>query len=153
MKKGTQGGTANKTGSLLESTVRNTFVQHGFAVRPYSAAPLLLPEDILMTNVPYTSIYGHQGKTEYLASSPARNLLARIECKWQQVAGSVDEKFPYLFENAKNMPEPMVILLIDGGGCKPGALQWLKDSAARYTGKDIRVYNIREFLIWANTSL
>ena len=151
----TQGAQANRTGRVLESVVQNAFAQQGFIVLPYEgyAAGGLLAGDYLLKHVPYTSIYGHPAKTEFLALSPARNMEIRIECKWQQVSGSVDEKFPYLFENCKNMPEPAVFILVDGGGYKPGALQWLKTAAAGYSGKDIRVFNMMEFTVWANTML
>ena len=151
-----QGTQANKTGSLLESTVRNTFSQKGFALRKfkdYVRGGLGEPEDVLLSHVPYISIYGHQGKTEFLALSPSRGLEMRIECKWQQSSGSVDEKFPYLMENCKIMPEPQVLVLVDGKGYKPGALQWLKHEAASYTAKRVLVMDVTEFLIWANTTL
>jgi hypothetical protein len=43
-----------------------------------------------------------------------------IECKWQQSAGSVDEKYPYLISNVVKTGTPAVILL-DGDGYKPAA--------------------------------
>ena len=151
----TQGGQANKTGRVLESVVQNTFIQHGFTVTPHKhyAAAVPMTGDCLIKRIPYTSIYGHSGKTEFLAISSSRNMRIRIECKWQQVAGSVDEKFPYLFENCKNMPEPTVFILIDGGGYKNGALTWLKNATASYSEKDIRVFSMMEFTIWANSTL
>ena len=38
-----------------------------------------------------------------------------IECKWQQSAGSVDEKYPFLVVNIMKTGVPTVVL-IDGGG-------------------------------------
>ena len=57
--------------------------------------------DLLVRRVPYQSIYGHRGVTEFLAVSASRGLAVRIECKWQQSQGSVDEKFPYLYLNCR----------------------------------------------------
>ncbi len=151
-----QGAQANKTGKVLESTVENTCAQHGFISLKYADYAALghpLDGDYLVRDVPYTSIYGHKGKTEFLLISAKRSLRVRIECKWQQASGSVDEKFPYLFENCKIMPEPCVIILIDGGGYKPQALDWLKNAAGACQEKDIRVFGLRDFLIWANTTL
>lgn len=152
----TQGAQANRTGNLLESTVENAFAERGFTIlafREYEKRGMPRDGDYLVKNVPYTSIYGHKGKTEFLALSAARNLEARIECKWQQVSGSVDEKFPYLFENCKIMPEPLVIVLLDGGGYKPEARRWLRNAAATCTEKNILVLDLTGFLRWANTTL
>lgn len=48
-----------------------------------------------------------------------------VECKWQKSAGTVDEKYPYLYYNIIQSKAPTIILL-DGGGYKPAAKQWLK---------------------------
>jgi len=45
-----------------------------------------------------------------------------IECKWQQVAGSVDEKYPFALCNIFKIGVPTV-RLVDSGGGKPTALQ------------------------------
>ena len=74
--------------------------------------------------------------------------------KWQQSQGSVDEKFPYLYLNCiQAMPEREIILLIDGNGYKPGALAWLKQAVASQDAKLIHVFNLVEFLVWANRRL
>lgn len=51
------------------------------------------------------------------------------------------------------MPESSIIILIDGGGYKAGALTWLKNTARSCREKDIRVYNMTEFTTWANRTL
>jgi predicted Rossmann-fold nucleotide-binding protein len=72
--------------------------------------------------------------------------------KWQQVAGSVDEKFPYLYLNCiETMSENEIILIVDGGGYKDGALAWLKDAVQekKYQNnlaKEIRVFSLVDFL-------
>jgi hypothetical protein len=84
----------------------------------------------------------------------------RIECKWQQVAGSVDEKLPYLYLNSiEAMPEKMIMILIEGAGWKAGSLKWLKDAVKnkKYTTKEnndktILVFNLTEFFTWANNT-
>ena len=46
----------------------------------------------------------------------------RVEAKWQQAAGSVDEKYPYMLLNGiYQYPEKEIIFVVDGGGYKPGA--------------------------------
>lgn len=84
----------------------------------------------------------------------------RIECKWQQVAGSVDEKLPYLYLNSiEAMPEKMIMILIEGAGWKAGSLKWLKDAVKnkKYTTKEnndktILIFNLAEFFTWANNT-
>lgn len=153
-----QGSQANRTGKVLEDLVASVFKSHGFEIveyGDYARESAAFERDLLVRNVPYETIYGHPGKTEFLVLSPGRGMRFRIECKWQQSAGSVDEKFPYLVENCKTMPEPMVVVLIDGKGYKEGALAWLKRAAAacREAGtKDIRVFDMAEFVIWANST-
>ncbi len=153
-----QGAQANRTGKVLEQLVSSVLQTHGFVQMEYVdyvSNPAPEEGDFLLRNVPYQTIYGHQGKTEFLIVSSRLGMSCRIECKWQQTAGSVDEKFPYLIENCKTMPEPMIVILIDGKGYKDGALGWLKNTA-RECGdkgiKDIRVFDMAEFVIWANST-
>lgn len=49
--------------------------------------------------------------------------------------------------------EREIILLIDGNGYKPGALAWLKQAVASQDAKLIHVFNLVEFLVWANRRL
>jgi hypothetical protein len=84
-----------------------------------------------------------------VASSTPNGLI--IECKWQQAAGSVDEKYPFTVFNIMKIAVPTIILL-DGGGYKPAAMVWLKDQV----GKDralIGVYNMSEFQKVVNNGL
>jgi hypothetical protein len=155
-----QGGLANNQGRTLEYVVVSTMQQKGFKVIPYAKwkdSPENYGTEILLTNVPYETIYGHQGKTEFKLVSQKYGEY-RIECKWQQSSGSVDEKFPYLYLNCiEKMPEPNIIIIVDGQGAKPGAIQWLRQAAVKkiYMGesnrtKNIMVMSLAEFVKWAN---
>ena len=152
-KKVIQGGTtANKNGKVLEDMVRSVAKMHGFKEANYKEWRLLdFPVQYLVKNVPYDTIYGTKGHTEFVLSATSGNI--RIECKWQQVNGSVDEKFPYLFENMKHVEEPKVILLLGGGGYKKAARDWLYNNCKEYKLKDIVVYGQEEFTIWANSNM
>lgn len=66
-----------------------------------------------------------------------------IECKWQQSSGSVDEKYPFLLFNIMKTGIPTVVLL-DGGGYKPAAMEWLKRQV-NAGGALIAVWSMREF--------
>lgn len=156
----TQGNAANSSGNVLEQTVISTMTAKGFVSVSYSEwvkHPDAYDGELLLKNVPYDTIYGHNGKTEFLLKSASRGLEIRIECKWQQAAGSVDEKFPYLYLNCvETMPESHIIILVDGGGYKQGAINWLNTAvnSRRYqsqnNGKIIQVMNLVEFIRWAN---
>lgn len=156
-----QGKLANRSGNALERTIVAMMEGNGFAVEMYRKwlqKPEAYSREILLRNVPYETIYGHRGNTEFLLLSERYKLEVRIECKWQQSAGSVDEKFPYLYLNCvEKMPEKEIIIVVDGGGAKPGAVQWLKNVCenARYapnSPKMISVMNLTEFLIWTNNT-
>ncbi len=159
-----QGLRANKSGNLLESAVKNVCIQKGFLIISY-------PEyrkhyygrsdnEVLVTNFPFTSVYGHKARTEFFIESARYSLKTRIECKWQQTSGSVDEKLPYLYLNCiEAMPENHIIIIIDGEGWKKGAVEWLRNAALtkKYTNpenfdKRIEVFSLSSFLTWANNT-
>lgn len=73
-----------------------------------------------------------------------------IEVKWQQSTGSVDEKFPYLVLNIKERYPCPALIIADGGGQRPGALQWLREQSG---GQLLGVFTLAEFLAWANRHL
>ncbi len=159
-----QGGKANRTGSVLEAIVTSTLSTHGFEVvlyREYQKEPTRYGTELLLRNVPYTTLYGTRGFTEFLIRSERYNLETRIECKWQQSAGSVDEKLPYTYLScAESVPEDDIIILIDGDGFRDGAKSWIREAAAqrRYIpaecpGKSIKVMSSTEFLTWVNNMI
>jgi hypothetical protein len=155
-----QGGLANSSGNTLEQAVIATLCSKNFRVlyfRDYEKNKEKYGKEILLRNAPFISIYNHNGTTEFLLISEKYNLNLRIECKWQQSSGSVDEKFPYLYLNClEAMPEKDIIIIIDGGGAKAGSIEWLKNTAknnlynSQNKEKNIQVMNLSEFIIWAN---
>jgi hypothetical protein len=96
------------------------------------------------------SIYG----TRLHADFVVRNLVAFphglvVESKWQDGDGTVDEKFPYLYENIRAGSLPTVVI-VQGGGCRPGALDWLR---SRVDGERlVSVLRLEEFMSWAHRS-
>jgi hypothetical protein len=126
--------------------------------RVWEKNPEKYGEELLLKNVPFETIYGHKGNTEFLLISEKYKLRIRIECKWQQSAGSVDEKLPYLYLNTiEAMPEKDIMILIDGEGFKAGAKTWLKTAVKGklYTtennnDKNILVFTLADFFTWAN---
>jgi hypothetical protein len=158
-----QGQMANHSGNILEQTILGVFLNKGFELvtrKELTAHPERYGKELLIKNVPYRSIYGHNSKTEFVVVSEHYQLEIRIECKWQQNAGSVDEKLPYLYLNCiEGMPEKTIFIILGGGGFKPGAIAWLKNAVqmGKYQEpgslKDIRVYSIDDFITWANRKL
>jgi hypothetical protein len=160
MEKGTKG---NVTGNQLEVAVKTVITGKGFQIikyREWVKYPSKFGKELLLENVPFKTIYDHHGNTEFLLISEKYNLQIRIECKWQQVSGSVDEKLPYLYLNTiEAMPENTIMILIDGSGWKLGALKWLKDAVKqkKYTteknkNKNIMIFNLVDFFTWANNT-
>ncbi|KAF0141382.1 MAG: 4-diphosphocytidyl-2-methyl-D-erythritol synthase [Stygiobacter sp.] len=158
MEKGTKG---NITGNQLEVAVQTVLANKGFAIenyRKWNKMPDAFGDELLLKNAPFNTIYKHKGNTEFLLISKKYKLNMRIECKWQQVAGSVDEKLPYLYLNTiEAMPEKEIMILIDGKGWKAGAIEWLKEavSSKKYTtsenqNKSIKIFSLTEFFEWAN---
>jgi hypothetical protein len=156
-----KGTTSNVTGSQLEVAVKTVLTGKGFKLVKYKEwekSKDRFGDELVIENAPFTTIYGHKGKTEFLLVSVKYDLRIRIEWKWQQVAGSVDEKLPYLYLNViEAMPEDSVMILIDGSGWKAGAIQWLKEAVEKrkYTqtenkSKEIFVFTLTEFFTWAN---
>lgn len=156
-----KGQRASKQGKILEQTIIPAFEARGFQYLLYSKwkkNPSSYSNELLLGNVPYTTIYGHRGYTEFLVKSEQYNLKHRIECKWQQSSGSVDEKLPYLYLNCiQAIPEEDIIIVAGGGGMKKGAVLWLKEAVQqnlyvndKQCAKNIDVFSLEEFLVWAN---
>lgn len=158
-----KGKKTNITGNQLEVAVQTVLLNKGFEIemyRKWQKNKEKYGEELLLKNVPFETIYEHKGNTEFLLSSQKYDLRIRIECKWQQVAGSVDEKLPYLYLNMiEAMPERDIMVLIDGEGWKQGAKTWLKKvvEEKKYTSeenrdKNILVFSLTEFFTWANNT-
>lgn len=96
-----------------------------------------------------TSIYESPRKCDFLIINKEKfpkDLI--IECKWQQSNGSVDEKYPFTLFNIIKIGVPTIILL-DGGGYKKTAMEWLKDQVNPNRAL-IGVYNMSEFQALVN---
>ena len=120
-----QGTKANQTGHRLEDKVEKLLIENlPVVARKYSQTKDRT--NVLLKHVPYTNIYGStRCRSEFLLCYKSRRI--RIECKYQQSAGSVDEKLPYLFMNfTKSIPETEAIIVIEGDGFKIGAKEWLR---------------------------
>ncbi len=126
----TDGNRANENGKRGEELTRNILTIHtGFREmhhRDWNKEGR--PAETLVQHAPYASIYGAGTKcrSEFLVSDSEGDLV-RIECKTQNVGGSVDEKLPYLFLNASQMwEEPIGLIVLHGKGFRECAVDWLR---------------------------
>jgi len=145
------GGTqANTTGNALERFAEHTLKQHGYTEFINHKDQVFAMRNTIggrqYSTQPYCgqSIYDTKRNCDFLVINQEKfpeGLI--IECKWQQVGGSVDEKYPFAVHNIMKIGVPTIIL-IDGGGYKKSALTWLKSQAGKeraLTG----VYTMPEF--------
>lgn len=142
-----QGQESNHSGKFLEETIEREFRVRKVDVsywREGRGTLSLFAEHRLMKNVPYISIYGCHSKSEFVYWHQPTDLKVRIECRWQQSDGSVDEKFPYLLANAQRMPEPFVWFIVDGDGARKEAVAWLRREAPLVKRKIVRIYSLIE---------
>jgi hypothetical protein len=160
---------AESTGSVAEASIRGVLTGRGYVelgaqealeaepeaeqtamFRDFARRPR--PSRLFVAQFPIGhSIYGLPLLTDFWVRGAAGfpEGLA-IEVKWQQSTGSVDEKFPYLVLNLKECYPCPAIVVADGGGQRPGALQWLRFQVG---GNLLGVYSLAEFLAWANRHL
>ena len=171
-----QGRKAGVAGKILEGTITSTLGSLGFVTVTYpefkhaEANGEPRPPRLLVKNMPYDTIYGTRGKTEFwlycanalttqpfpLAQSPGE-LVCRIECKWQRSAGSVDEKFPYLYLSfIEAMPENNILLLMEAAGARVEAVRWLTNAITQRPyaddkgkAKRIEMMSNTAFMGWA----
>lgn len=154
----TRGGRANRTGTRLEQFVHDTLVRCDYSLQENRGRQFFLAGDSLdgkrfrsQVHVGDT-IYNTKRIVDFLIFNDARFLNGLIiECKWQQSSGSVDEKFPYLIFNIVKTGIPSIILL-DGGGYKPAAKEWLSDQVPEHQAL-IGVYDMAEFQREINNGL
>lgn len=148
----TPGAEANASGKFLESIVELQAKEHGYTILRWNDRPAPGPcgyvDRLLLKNVPYVNIYGTTSRSEFIVISESS--FAVIECRWQSVGGSVDEKWPYLILNAEKLILDkicnVVVILYGGGGARPESILWSKQ---RVSGRsDIRVLNQDEFRLW-----
>lgn len=152
---------ATSSGSTLEGQIISVLNRKGFTVCSYSQwqkDPDKYGSELLLKHVPFTNIYGQDAWTEFLLLSEKYNLKIRIECKWQQVRGTVDQKMPFTYLNSiERMPEEHVIIIIDGGGASVGSVAWLltaiknkKYYDSALPNKHVEMMTLAQFISWAN---
>ena len=149
----TNGGRANRTGNQLENFVEDALRRCGYVEFQGQKNQVFANRQAMngkqyIKQIPVgKTIYDTQRKADFLIINSdkfAKGLI--IECKWQQSPGSVDEKYPYLLFNILKTEVPTVVLL-DGGGYKPAAKDWLVVRATDPMSKGLLlgVWSMSEF--------
>ena len=145
------GRIANVNGNELEVFIEGVLLRKGYQfVDRTKFGPAVYLEQPIYSRQVYVgqSVYDTRLYCDFYIYHPQKwpnGLL--IESKWQQSAGSVDEKYPFLVLNIKQKYPTKTIVLLDGGGYKKQAKDWLK---AQEDNKLIHVMNMSDFQIWAN---
>lgn len=143
-----QGGESNGSGKMLEGVIEREFRRFDIPVFDHSENGDngdLFAEKFLLRNAPYTSIYGCRSRSEFLYVDFRLQSHIRIECRWQEVSGSVDEKLAYLFLNAtRAMPERVIWIVLDGGGARAEAVDWIRREVGQVANKTIRILSLPE---------
>lgn len=75
-----------------------------------------------------TSIIGKQRRVDLLLLLPGTGEALALECKYQDSAGTTDEKIPYALEDLKGLRVPAVIAYA-GAGWSDGVLHLLQSSS------------------------
>lgn len=137
----TQGKSATKTGRILESQVCSVFKGSGFKF--IDSREVLT----LITHGDDMNLFGEKWYTTQIAIE--RNLYKakfksdlfvfhydvwpvgiHIECKYQGMGGSVDEKYVFTVQSLKNLKAPS-LLLVTGGGARNCAIEWIRSQETK----------------------
>ena len=144
-----QGQKAATNGSKFEDVVEEaiTYALDIPSHRWSKGNDSFIVDNVLFKNVPYESIYGTKCRSEFLLRYHGRNI--RIECKYQESPGSVDEKLPYLMMNfTQKVDEEETIIITHGDGFRDGAINWLRETCKNTKCK---VFTLLEFTFYLNT--
>jgi hypothetical protein len=127
-----QGRQANRSGNYAEQMIAAALREHGCRFKRQEVIGF--------------GIYGTELRVDFLVTNLvnfSKGLV--IESKWQDEAGSVDEKFPYLVENIKHSRVPTVVVL-HRNGYRAGARRWLRLQCDNE--HLLAVYDLGEFMSW-----
>jgi hypothetical protein len=125
-----QGGNANISGDKLEQRVEFIVKKHNIAyVKQHR----------------YKSPYAHNSKMDFYLTA----FDMAVECKHQDVPGSVDEKIPYAMETLEYHPAKKALLILGGvyWATKPGIKAWA-ETRAKKSDKCIQVIYEDELEAW-----
>ena len=157
MKYTTQGGNANKAGKLFEANIKGHFVDRGFIfVEPSEVLRgLANGDDLLLFGDKWYSTQLACERNLYQAKFKADVFVFEkehwpngliIECKYQELGGSVDEKYVFTVMSLKELKHRDTLLILGGNGARNCAVNWMKDQQDkkgqfRFFGGSEQFYN------------
>lgn len=155
-----QGHNANKSGKWLEDEVEKTLNFYNIPSINFRLVGARFgkkitkqnPKGFLLKNVPYINMYGHESRGEFVLQLSNRGPI-RIECRRQDVRGSVDEKLPYLIGNCYSFEEKDIILVIEGKGMREAARKFVVNATRAIAYKNVKVMTCNQFKYWAKKVL
>ena len=142
---------ANYTGTQLEKFIHDRLIEkkyqlvqrNKFKAAIYLEQPIYARQLHLGNSIYETPMYG-----DFVIYHPTKwPECLIIESKWQQSGGSVDEKFPYFILNIQQRHPYKTIVLLDGGGYKRQAADWMRKQIGNNL---LNVFSMGEFQKWAN---
>ena len=147
------GTNANKSRKTIENLVVRALAKSGYIEIKCPKGQISVNQNIGGNHSKYyirrallgKNIYDGDYIVDFLIvnhTKPQRELI--IECRWQQSKGTTDQKYPFFLLNILKTNIPTVILL-DGGGYKQAAKDWLKAEAKRTQGLLLGVWSRSEF--------
>jgi hypothetical protein len=129
---------SNRNGTQLEATIADILARQGWQFKQQFEIGRSLWGGVLRSDLFVAPMSAAEFPSGFV-----------IECRWQSVSGSADEKLAYLWLNiaAGCYPVPVVVIA-DGRGARPQALVWLRARVDRE--RLARVFDLVEFLSWIN---
>ncbi|MCA0428722.1 MAG: hypothetical protein LCH37_14905 [Bacteroidetes bacterium] len=141
----------NYTGTQLEKFIEDRLIErkYQFVSKEKFKPAIYLGQPIYCKQFPLNpSIYETQLFGDFVLFHPEKwPQCLIIESKWQQSGGSVDEKFPFLVRNIQERHPYQTIVLLDGGGYKKKAEEWMRNQVGNNL---LHVFNMGEFQKWVN---
>jgi hypothetical protein len=151
----TDGAKAARTGMNFKAQIRTTLTSNGFTeitVQAMQERLASMTENTIVYDGKFfamnvhigTDIYTCPWKADFVAVNGTTVRILHV--RWQQVGGSVDQKFPFFVENARRLNYKSIFIL-GGDGFKQGARKWLQNQK---NARIIEVFTEEEFQEWAN---
>ncbi len=156
-KKQTDGAKSNQNGKQLEEMVAYILKNNGYRELEKTEKELLKRGELRMKGRFYTTqllldrnLYGGKFYTDVFVFDKHKFPNGcHIECKWQGVAGSIDEKYVFTVYTLKKTGRD-AILMLGGTGVKKIAVDWIK----RQENDSFKLFRtIDDFTHYVNTEL
>jgi hypothetical protein len=130
--------------SKLKDVIENVLIENNYT---RNADVMSCEQKEYCVSAEYVNCYGTLSRSPFVINHPKYGP-TRIECRSQEQSGTTDQKFPYLLECAKGMPEQNVVFVLSGDGFKDEAISFLKRGASAISSKRVLVLSVTEFESW-----